>query len=631
MLHARSVVGVTRLSTMLWPARPIIFACTRRKVGLVGQSLAAGGSSAGRALAALSLGLALLTQAGCEDPLRRQQDEDLQRTFDATLEREAGGAAKDLAQNETQTPVSEVFESLKSRRAELDAMGPQPRDAGPGLDVGPDLSNEPPREVILPLQRAIASAVQNNLAVQIARLDEAISQTDIIRAEAVFDTVLFASGGYTRTNQPQPVVNTGGGGSILLNPSADQRNWNLTTGLQQQFATGTNIAVSTTMLWQDITDPNNTITPNPSYDTALNLTLSQPLLKGFGLDVNLAQLRLARNQDRRSMQAVRAQLLSTVAQVEAAYWQVYLQRQRLVSARWLLAEGEGVRGRLEKRRGYDTSLAQYADAVSKVEDRRAQVIRAERELQRAVNALKQIMNDPQLPPGGSETIVVVDAPVDQPLRYSMGDALASAMAQNPQVAAALLGIDDASIGLDVADNGRLPQLDLEASGALYGLASGLGDSWQTLGDNDWIEYAIGATFKQPIGNRGAEAEYRRARLSRSRAVIGYRSAVQETVLSVRNALQDAAAAYRLIGQTRAQRLAAAENMRALAIEEENIAVLTPEFLALKFLRQDSLAVTQLAEAAALVDYNTAIANLYSAIGSGLERNRIELKLVDAAP
>jgi len=92
-----------------------------------------------------------------------------------------------------------------------------------------------------------------------------------------------------------------------------------------------------------------------------------------------------------------------------------------------------------------------------------------------------------------------------------------------------------------------------------------------------------------------------------------------------------AAAYRLIGQTRAQRLAAAENMRALAIEEENIAVLTPEFLALKFLRQDSLAVTQLAEAAALVDYNTAIANLYSAIGSGLERNRIELKLVDATP
>jgi outer membrane protein len=569
--------------------------------------------------------------AGCENALKRQDDAELQRVFDATLEREAGSSAVALAPEETTAPRSDVFESLKGRRAQLDAMGPQAKDAGVGLDVGPDLTETKPGEVILTLHKAVASAVENNLLVQQARLTEAMSQTDIIRAEAVFDTVLFASGGYSNSNQPQPTVNTGGGGAILLNPAADQRNWTMTTGLQQRFATGTNLSVSSSMGWLDIEDPGNVVTPNPSYDTSVNLTLSQPLLRGFGLDVNLAQVRLARNQDRRAVQAVRQQLLNTVAQVEAAYWQVYLQRQRLVSARWLLKVGEDVRNLLERRRGYDASLAQYADAVSKVEDRRSQIIRAERELQRAVNNLKQVMNEPLLPPGGSETIVIADAPVDQALRYSVGDALASAMAQNPQIAAALLGIDDASISIDVADNGRLPQLDLQASGALYGLASGLGDSWGSLGDNDWIEYAIGAVFSQPLGNRAAEAEYRRARLARSRAVIGYRSAVQDTVLAVRNALQDAAAAYRLIDQTRAQRLAAAENMRALAIEEENIAQLTPEFLALKFLRQDSLAVTQLAEAAALADYNVAIANLYSAIGSGLERNRIELKLVDAQP
>ncbi|MBL9140281.1 MAG: TolC family protein [Phycisphaerae bacterium] len=569
--------------------------------------------------------------AGCENALKKQDDAELQRTFDATLQREAGASALALGPEETRAPQSDVFEALKGRRAQLDAMGPQAKDAGPGLDVGPDLFDSKPGEVILTLQKAVSSAVENNLAVQQARLDEAISQTDIIRAEAVFDTVLFASGGYSRSNQPQPVLNTGGGGAILLNPSADQRNWTLTTGLQQQFATGTNVSISSSMGWLDVNDPGNTITPNPSYDTSVNLTLSQPLLKGFGLDVNLAQVRLAKNQDRRAVQAVRQQLLQTVSQVEAVYWQVYVQRQRLVSARWLLKVGEDVRDLLERRRGYDTTLAQYSDAISKVEDRRAQVIRAERELQRAVNALKQVMNEPLLPPGGNETIVIADSPVDQPLRYSMGDALATAMAQNPQIAAALLSINDASIGLDVAENGRLPQLDLQASGALYGLASGLSDSWGSLGDNDWIEYAIGATFRQPLGNRAAEAEYRRARLTRSRAVIGYRSAVQETVLAVRNALQDAAASYRLIGQTRAQRLAAAENMRALAIEEENVAQLTPEFLALKFLRQDSLAVTQLAEAAALADYNTAIANLYTAIGTGLERNRIEFKLVSVQP
>jgi hypothetical protein len=42
-------------------------------------------------------------------------------------------------------------------------------------------------------------------------------------------------------------------------------------------------------------------------------------------------------------------------------------------------------------------------------------------------------------------------------------------------------------------------------------------------------------------------------------------------------------------------------------------------------------VTQVAEASALADYNVAIANLHAAMGTALERNRIELKLVDSGP
>jgi outer membrane protein TolC len=512
-------------------------------------------------------------------------------------------------------------------------MGPQAASAGVGLNVGPDLDGKRPREVLLTLQQAIASTVQNNLGVQQARLEEAMTQTDIIQAEAVFDTVLFAKGGYERSNIPQPVLDLsgGGGGSFLLNPRADQKNANLESGFEQRFATGGNLAVSTRMQRQEFTDPNDQISPNPSFLNSVNLTLSQPLLRNFGTDVNLASLRLARNQDRRALQLLRRSLLDSVARTEALYWQVFVARARLVSAEWLLKVGEDVRTLLERRRQYDTSLAQYADAVSKVEDRRASVIRAQRDLQRAVNELKRAMNDPRLPVGGSETIVVVDTPVDQPLRCSVADSMATALAQNPTVSAALLSIDDGAIGVDVADNGRLPQLDLLTTGALYGLNSNFGDAWNDLGDNDWIEYSVAATFRQPIGNRAAEAEYRRARLARSRAVIVYKTAVQGAVLDVRNALQEAYAGYRLISQTRAQRLAAAENMRALALDEENIAQLTPEFLALKFLRQDGLASTQFAEATALADYNIAIANLYAAMGTALERNRIELSLVDVEP
>ena len=577
--------------------------------------------------------LAVAAVVGCKTPLREEADAELQRSLDATLTREAGSAAAPGSGFQAEAETSSVFESLKGQRATLDAMGPQAASAGVGLNVGPDLDGKRPREVLLTLQQAIASTVQNNLGVQQARLEEAMTQTDIIQAEAVFDTVLFAKGGYERSNIPQPTLDLsgGGGGSFLLNPRADQKNANLESGFEQRFATGGNLAVSTRMQRQEFTDPNDQISPNPSYLNSVNLTLSQPLLRNFGTDVNLASLRLARNQDRRALQLLRRSLLESVARTEALYWQVFGARARLVSAEWLLKVGEDVRTLLERRRQYDTSLAQYADAVSKVEDRRASVIRAQRDLQRAVNELKRAMNDPRLPVGGSETIVVVDTPVDQPLRCSVADSMATALAQNPTVSAALLSIDDGAIGVDVADNGRLPQLDLLTTGALYGLNSNFGDAWNDLGDNDWIEYSVAATFRQPIGNRAAEAEYRRARLARSRAVIVYKTAVQGAVLDVRNALQEAFAGYRLISQTRAQRLAAAENMRALALDEENIAQLTPEFLALKFLRQDGLASTQFAEATALADYNIAIANLYAAMGTALERNRIELSLVDVEP
>ena len=573
----------------------------------------------------------VLAASGCRNPLRDQSDAELQGSLDSALVREAGPAATSGA-FEAPEEASSVFESLRARRQQLDAMGPQAADAGIGLDVGPDLDGAPPREVVLTLQEAISSCVRNNLGVQQARLEEAMSQAEIVKAEAVFDTVLFANGGYRRSNIPQPTLTLGGGGGgFLLNPTADQKIWNLESGFEQRFATGTNLSVAARMQNQEFTDPQDRITPNPSYLNSVKLNLSQPLLRGFGTDVNLASLRVARNQDRRALQFMRRSLIEAVARTEAAYWQVYLVRTRLVSARWLLKVGEEVKAVLERRRGYDASLAQYADAVSKVEDRRAAVIRTERELQRSVNELKRLMNDPRLPVGGAETVVTVDVPVEQALRCSVGDSLATALAQNPDVAATLLTIDDASIGLDVADNGRLPQLDLQSSGALYGLESGFGDAWQTLGDNDWIEWAVGATFRQPIGNRAAEAEYRRARLARSRAVILYKTAVQSAVLGVRGALQDASASYRLIAQTRAQRLAAAENMRALSLDEENIPQLTPEFLALKFLRQDGLAATEVAEAAALADYNVAIANLHAAMGTSLERNRIELKVVDAGP
>jgi len=178
----------------------------------------------------------------------------------------------------------------------------------------------------------------------------------------------------------------------------------------------------------------------------------------------------------------------------------------------------------------------------------------------------------------------------------------------------------------VADNARLPLLDLSAQIAYFGLDEDSAESYENLLDAEFIDYILGLRFEYPIGNRGPEAEYRRARLQRSQALLGYRQAVQNVVLDVKSALRDVVTNYELIRATRSNRIAQAENLRALMVEEETLAGLTPEFLNLKFQRQERLALARAGELQALASFDQAVAALYRAMGTGLTMRSIDFEV-----
>ena len=125
----------------------------------------------------------------------------------------------------------------------------------------------------------------------------------------------------------------------------------------------------------------------------------------------------------------------------------------------------------------------------------------------------------------------------------------------------------------------------------------------------------------PIGNRRAEAELRRRRLERMQSVLSYRNTVQEVVTEVKSALDRILLNYRLIAQTRDARLAASESLRVLVVEKD-IAGYTVERLDVELNREESLAQAEREEVQALIEYNTAIADLFQAMGTSLERNGV---------
>lgn len=542
------------------------------------------------------------------------------------LDRELQSLPAEAPLRQTTQPPAEVERALAGRRAELDAMGPQLRTPPSTEQIGPDLTGTDQEHAPLDLRSAIISAVRNNLSIQIARLQPAISEADVVAAEAAFDALFVSGLEYSTIDEPSlvPVV-----GAIPIGTPVDRSAASrFDAGVRKPLTTGGEIVLSTGSDYFNNRTPGFDFFPDPSYRSNLSLGLTQPLLRGFGSSVNTATIRLSRNLERRAVQGLRGDLLALLADTESAYWELVSAWQDLTIAQWLLEVGIQVRDVMERRREFDTKLAEYADAVARVEARRAELIRARRAIRAASDELKGLINDPIATAGSESLLLPADTMVDAPLRYSLREAISTAVANRPEISEAILEIDDATIRQEVADNGRLPLLNFSAAMGYFGLDDSLGDSYGNLFEADFIDYSVGLGLEVPVGNRAAEAAYRRARLERSAAVIAYQRAVQDVVLDVKGSLRDCLSSYELIQVSRASRIAEAENLRALLVQEETLAGLTPEFLNLKFERQNRLAIAQRQEVRALVDYNQSVARLYRAMGIGLAMNRIELDVHD---
>lgn len=568
---------------------------------------------------------------GCQSPLDSGIDDPaLEEVISTAIEYEMRELPGEPRRRQTTREPSDVERALSERREELDQLGPRFRDEASGKAViptlGSDLTGDEQQRVQLNLRDAVSTAVEHNLEAQIARLQPAINEADLVAAEAAFDAVFYAETDFARTDEPQtvPVI----GGQPLGSNVQEGRRYRFETGVRRPLTTGGEIEFRTELTRSRNLAESIDLLPDPAYASQAGLSVNQPLLRGFGTAVNTASIRLSRNMHRRSVQELRSELLTLVADTEQAYWDLIVAWRNLVIREWLVEVGAEVRDVLEQRLEFDVRQAQYADAVATVEQRKANVLRARFQVRATSDRLKALMNDPDLPVGSEVVLRPIDEAIETPVSYDAAESIRTAVTHRPELQQAILEIDDAAIRQRVADNARLPLLDVRGEVLYFGLDQSADASYRELATGRYINYLVGLVFEVPIGNRASEADYRRARLERSAAVIGYRQTVQQIALDVKTALREVVTNYELIGATRSFRIAQAENLRALLVEEDTLAALTPAFLNLKFQRQDGLAQARLEEAEALVEYNKAISSLYRAMGTGLERNRINIDLVD---
>jgi outer membrane protein TolC len=459
----------------------------------------------------------------------------------------------------------------------------------------------------------------------VARFGPGVDEQRVREAEAAFDFVAFAGARYVSTDSPQQAP--------FFNPTAATVSESLAidAGLRKLLTTGGTVTLENNYEYTDNNTPNFTLSPDPASSASVALRVEQPLLRNFGREVTLAEVRLSENARRSSVQDLRDSLRRTVVDVERAYWDLRFAERDLKIRRKLLERGLEVRRVLGERleAEFDVRPAEYSDAVATVERRRGDIISAQNRLRRASDRLKLLINDPRYPVAGEAVLLAREDVVDEPVRISLLGAMREAVSGRPEVLRAALGIGAADINLAVAENELLPDLDLLLEADYQGLDPEADEAYKEVIQGSFISTVIGLQFERALGNRRAESAFRRRRLERLRAAADYQRVARVVMDDVKGALRDLDTAYRLIGQSRVSRLAAAENLRTLLVEKELTRGLTADFLDLEFTRQQQLAQAEINEARALADYAIARAEVDAATATNLSRRGIEFVVPDA--
>ena len=252
------------------------------------------------------------------------------------------------------------------------------------------------------------------------------------------------------------------------------------------------------------------------------------------------------------------------------------------------------------------------------------VIKQQSVVQSASDNLKKLINTDNYLLDSEDIIQPVGELSANPISISLRQALITAVSNRPDLRNLSLQINAREIDVEVADNERLPQLDMQAQMSFYGLGDNASDGYSEVFGGDYVNYLVGLSFQVPLGNRSAEANFQSSRLKKMSAVATYKRGVQQATIEVKSALRNIVTNAALIQANKAFRVAQTENLRALTVEEETMAGLTPTFLNLKLQTQTGLASARIAELRAIVDYNKSISSLYKAMGTSLEQRQIEL-------
>src|SRR5579863_8239995 len=366
------------------------------------------------------------------------------------------------------------------------------------------LSNSPRLEQLvsdgklqLTLQDAVELALENSVDIAVQRYYPWIADDSILKASAgsfgfgtpgasfasstasinpfsfnifTFDPIVTSS--VSIVDIATPINNpflSGTGASSLAALTSHSTQFN--NQYSQTFETGTNMSVN----WNNTRSSSSAANFfNPAIQSTLSVSISQPLLNGFGLSVNTRNIRIAKNNRKIADWAFAQQAITTVTNTVTAYWELAFARenvsvqQQAVTVAQKLYEDNKKQLEIGSMAPLDVTRAESELAT----DRQNLIVAKTVQLQDEQILKNAISRDPLAPSVINVEIITLDAP-KQPEAVeaaSFEEAIKEAFAKRPDLQEQLLNLKNSDIDVKATRNALLPSATLGAFYQSVGLA-----------------------------------------------------------------------------------------------------------------------------------------------------------------
>lgn len=471
---------------------------------------------------------------------------------------------------------------------------------------------------VISLHDLLVAALNDNLELRAKRLDPEMQQLRVDAAWGAFEPSLVGGASYVsseraRTFQERTSIFAQLFGAT--DPVTREDIGRFQAGVAGRLPFGTTYEALTG--YDEMRTNSNGF--NSEFITNSNITVTQPLLKDFGLKAGLAEVRLQERATAAMRQELRAVVLRVMRDVASAYHEMAFAQENVAVKEQAVAVAQDLvrenRRRVEEGRMAPIDVTQ---AESRLSEAREELLIARNFLAQRRNTLRELtrdhFNDQDLFTVDRAFVSTTAPAIDRT------DALSALYNNNPSYLASVEAAKAEDVRLAYAENQRLPRVDLKASYGYNGIGNSLTRSYRNYWERDQPTWSAGVVINVPVWDKTGKARLSEAKKRKEQALL----LIQRTEVTLLAALDTA---VRDIENSTERVALVKDSVRladaALSAELRRLSSgMTTSFNVAQAQRDVSTARSR--ELATYVDLNKAITNLYFILGTLHEELRVNI-------